>query len=279
HSPQHGQDVYPAASDIADVQQSVVLVEESIGARMLPQILKICRFSTVRNSRCLDAREPLVPCKGAGGIGRVHTHKLADVLYGKRFHEARHGIGHRVLRRTLRARQLPVVVGNHRIDVVNDVRNSEAGMSEPAQYHGRVRRDRYENQIHSPLPAHLAQRKPVVPEATNAKITYADFTRQPGWQGARTDDLQIRRQQLLVLRIDRPFVISRIRRQDNRFPAEFPQMLGEEANPQRGWIAAGSEIGADNQDSFLPPSTRPDGVRAHAGTILHSNWPTRIWRS
>src|ERR1017187_2833655 len=188
-------------------------------------------------------------------------------------------MGHRVLRRTLRARQLPVVVANHWIDVVNDVRNSEASIGKPAQYHGRVRRDGYENQIHFPLPAQLAQRTPVVPEATTAEITYADFTRQPGWQGARTDDLQIRRQQLLVLRIDRPFVIPRIRRQDNRFPAEFPQMLGEEANPQRGGIATGGEIGADNQDSFLPTSTRPDRVRGHFGTILHSNWPTRIWRS
>jgi hypothetical protein len=34
---------------------------------------------------------------------------------------------------SLRARQLPVVLGNHRIDVVDHVRNSEAGMGEPAQ--------------------------------------------------------------------------------------------------------------------------------------------------
>ena len=71
-----------------------------------------------------------------------HFKNVNDTLGHLFGDEAHQGIGHRVLRRTLRARQLPVVVGNHRIDVVNDVRNSEAGMGEPAQYHGRVRRGR-----------------------------------------------------------------------------------------------------------------------------------------
>ena len=40
-------------------------------------------------------------------------------------------------RRTIRVAQTR---RKHTIDVVNDVRNSKAGMGEPAQYHGRVRR-------------------------------------------------------------------------------------------------------------------------------------------
>ena len=99
---------------------------------------------------------------------------------------------------------------------------------------------------HNWLSARQLYRKLRVPEITH----YANLTRQPGWQGARTDDLQIRGQQLLVFRIDRPFVIPGVRRQHNGFPPKFSQMLGEKTNPQRGRVAAGSEIGTHNQDSF-----------------------------
>ena len=142
------------------------------------------------------------------------------------------------------------MIANNGIVVVQYVWNSKTSMRQTAQNNGEIRWHGNKNQIDFSAAANRIQCPPVRPQRAQADVGKSELAGPLQGQRVRPHNLQLRIQQLFILEIGWHGVVARMRRQHDRIPSEFREVLREKTCPQRRWIAARRELGSDDDYIF-----------------------------
>src|ERR1700674_4414540 len=145
-------------------------IKDDVFPGVSPNIIEVGGLSAIGNFARSVAIQPRITCYDAIGRPLRDTGDPRNISDCKTLHHPSHRIRKCILRRPLRARQLPVILCSHRINVVDDIRNAEANMCKSAEYESRIWGNRDEYKIDLSLPHETRKRVPLVPQTAKSEI-------------------------------------------------------------------------------------------------------------